>query len=369
MTNNKLGDIIKSEINISNPVVSEASFNKVLLVVPVPKTKPKPNQEMKVTTAISSQNDLLAYGFVAEDIAYKAAAVAFSQKPRPSEILVCVRKNTASSGSAVYENLNETLKRASGEKDFYGFHITSFKDAADVKAAVTWAEENGKLYGFEYAEIGSCPVTNFNFYRSFGIFSGLADGFTAEEQPEENAYAALALMAKCFGYKAGTETWHLKELSMVVPTVLSQEQKNALEEKNINRFLRYANTNCTIGGKVLAGEWIDVIRFRDWLEANIQTKCFNALKANPKLPFKDAGIGLIEGAINSALSESQDIGGIAPTEFDKDGNEVPGYVISVPRALDFSEADRKSRKLNHLTYTARLAGAIHLVEVEGSLTF
>lgn len=369
MTNNRLDDIIQSEINISNPVVSEESFDKVLIVVPVPKTKPKPSQETKVTTAISDAKDLFAYGFVAEDIAYKAAAVAFSQNPRPNEILVCVRKDTAPSGSPIYENIAETLKRAAKEKYFYGFHITSFKDAADVKAAVTWAEDNEKLFGFEYSEIGSCPVTNFNFYRSFGVFSGLADGFTAEDQPEENVYAALALMAKCFGYRAGTETWHLKELSRIVPTVLSQEQKNTLEEKNINRFLRYANTNCSVGGKVLAGEWIDVIRFRDWLKANIQTSCFNVVKANPKLPFTDAGIGLIEGAVRSVLSEGQSIGAISPTEFDKDGNEVPGFAVKSPKALDFGENERKSRKLTGCEYSARLAGAIHLVEIKGCLTF
>ena len=107
------------------------------------------------------------------------------------------------------------------------------------------------MYAFEYTDINSCPVENSSFYRTFGIFSGLADGYAAEEQPVENQYAALAWMAKCFGYDPGTETWNLKELATIAPTKLSTEQKKALGAKNINTFLRYAGCNCAMGGTTL----------------------------------------------------------------------------------------------------------------------
>ena len=366
MTNNKLDEIIKSDISISNPVPSDVTFDKILIIVPEPTSKAN---KMKATTAISKAEDLVDYGFATSDDAYKAAVVAFAQNPRPDDVLVCIRKNTTPESSATYENVSETLKRALSEKPFYGFHITSFKEAADVKAAAAWAEENEKLFGFEFADVSSIPVTNFNFFRSFGMYSGTADGYGTESQPEENKFAALALMAKCFGYKAGTETWHLKELKLVTPSVLTTEQKNTLASKNINSYLRYANVNCSIGGKTLGGEWIDVIRFADWLKAKIQINAFNALRQNPKLPFTDAGIGLIEGAVLSALSEGTSVGGISPTEFDDDGNEIAGYTVKMPRALDFEEGARKTRKLTGCEYTARLAGAIHLVEIKGHLTF
>ena len=73
--------------------------------------------------------------------------------------------------------------------------------------------------------------------------------------------------------------------------------------------------------------------------------------------------------MEETLKKGQDIGGIAPTEYDTDGNMVSGYSITVPRASDLTETERKSRKLKGCRYSARLAGAIHAVEIEGFLTF
>ena len=201
------------------------------------------------------------------------------------------------------------------------------------------------------------------------MYFGNADGYVLDKQPAENQYAALAWMAKCFGYDPGTETWHLKELASIVPSALSADQKRQLEEKGVNRFARYAGCNCAIGGNTLSGEWIDVIRFRDWLGADMRTRVFNVLKSNRKVPFTDAGISLIEGAMERSLKEGQDIGGIAPAEYDVEDNLVPGYQVSVPRASSLTEAQRKSRRLPNCKYSARLAGAIHVVEIHGYLTF
>ncbi len=410
MKNNPLNDIVKCDIDVSSPGSSGASFDAILLVVPGPGESGE--KTMERTTAVSAADELLDYGFKTEDPAYLAAMVAFSQSPSPDTLYVCVRKtageedgagglleeadqsagedgteipggsgaedskeetqepgNEEETGASGYEDLAITLSRAGREAEFYGIHITAFKDPSDVKAAVAWAEANEKLFGFEYSDLGSCPVSNFSYYWSFCVYSGSADGYTLDQQPAENQYAALAWMAKCFGYDPGTETWHLKELAAIVPSALGTDQKKELGEGHINTFLRYAGCNCTIGGMTLSGEWIDVIRFRDWLKADMQTRVFQVLKSNRKVPFTDSGIGLVEGAMERSLKEGQDIGGIAPTEYDSDDNAIPGYQVSVPRVSDLTEAQRKSRKLPNCNYSARLAGAIHVVEIKGYLTF
>lgn len=371
MRNNPLDDIVKCDIEISSPGSSDATFDTILLVVPGPTATG--TETINGTTAISKADELLDYGFTTESPAYIAATVAFSQNPAPSSLYFVVRTSstTGEGDDAVttYEAIADVLARANNEVSFYGIHLTSFKDAADVKAAVTWAEANEKIFAFEYTDIAACPVQNFSYYRSFGEFSGLADGYAATSQPVENQYAALAIMAKCFGYEPGTETWNLKETATIVPSKLSTAQKKSLEDTNINRFLRYAGTNCFIGGNMLSGEWIDVIRFRDWLKNELQIRVFNALKVNRKVPFTDAGIGLIEGTMDAVLKEGQDIGGIAPTEYDENDAPIYGYTVTVPRASDLTEAERKSRKLTGCKWSARLAGAIHAVEISGNLTF
>lgn len=369
MKNNSLDDIIKCDVEISSPASSDATFDSILLVVPGPEASGE--KTMDKVTAISKADELLDYGFTTEDTAYAAATVAFSQNPAPDELCICIRNATKDelTEEVTYDGISATLARANNEVTFYGIHITEFKDAADVTDAIAWTEANEKVFAFEYDNYSACPIKNFSYYRSFGMYSGDAEGYESNTQPAENQYAALAWMAKCFGYNPGTETWYLKELSTIVPSALSTDQKKKLGEDHINTFLRYAGCNCTIGGFMLSGEWIDVIRFRDWLKAEMQSRVFNALKTNRKVPFTDNGIGLIEGAMEGTLKDGQDIGGIALTEYDTDDNEITGFHVFVPKASDLTEAERKSRKLSGCRYTARLAGAIHIVEIEGFLTF
>ena len=367
MKNNSLDDIVKCNIDISSPASNDATFDSILIVVPGPEAAGA--KTMVKTTAISQADELLDYGFTTNDTAYLAATAAFSQNPAPSELLICIRKETSEEGDAevVYEDMKITLARANGEAQFYGIHITEFKDPADVQATIEWTETQEKIFGFEYTDITRCPVKNFSYFRSFGKFSGKADGYADNEQPKENEFAALAWMAICFGYDPGTETWHMKELATIVPSALSTDEKKELEDTSINTFRRYAGSNVTFGGYMLSGEWIDVIRFRDWLKSEMQTSVFNALKVNRKVPFTDGGIGLIEGQMEATLKQGQDIGGIAPTEYDADDKLIPGFTVTVPKAADLTEAERKSRKLTGCRYTARLAGAIHAVEIQGNL--
>ena len=369
--NNPLDDIVKCTVEIAEPASDDASFNSILVVVPAPAAAG--TQPTAKTFSVSSADELKDYGYTTNDTAYLAAEAAFAQNPAPDKLYFCVRQKvtTGSGESAVtsYEDIKETLARANSEAKFYGVHLTDFRTQTDIEAAMAWVEANEKLLGFEYTNINACPVQNFSYYRTFGIFSGLADGYAADSQPKVNEFTALAWMAKCFGYDPGSETWHLKSLSTIVPSALSTANKQTLEDNSINSFLRYAGSNVTLNGKTLAGEWIDVIRFRDWLKNEMQVNVFNVLKVNRKVPYTDEGIALVQGAMETTLTAGQTVGGIAPTQYDEDGNEIPGFTVTVPRSSDLTDVQRKSRRLTGCKYTARLAGAIHVVEIDGYLTF
>lgn len=364
MKNNLLDDIIKCNIEISNPASSDVSFDKILIVVDKASIASR-KQMTEAAIEIAKADELLEYGYKVTDSAYIAANVCFNQKPSPSGIFVCMRKKTEST----YEDLKATLDRANAQVGFYGFHITGFKEKTDIDKAAEWAETNNKLFGFEYDNIDAIPITKTNYFRTFAVYSGLADGFDSGNQPKENGYAALALMAKCFSYNPGTETWHLKALNSIYPSLLSHDQKRSLESKHVVTVMRYAGSNLSVGGATLGGEWIDIIRFIDWLKNEMQVNVFKLFKENKKIPFNDNGINLVLCKIEETLKKAQDIGGISLTEFDADGNAIPAYKINVPRSSDISEDVRKSRKLLNCTWTARVAGAIHAVEIEGYVTF
>lgn len=359
MKNNPLDDIIKCSIEISNPVSDAQSFDSILVIVPKPTSS---GASVENAFEIASAIELLDYGFTNDSVAFRAAQIAFAQNPAPSKLVIYARKVIESAT----ETITTALTNAASTKGFYGVYLASFTNPSEIEEAAVWCESNAKLFAFDYTDINTIPINVFTYYRTFGIFAGLAD---ANTQPEANNYMGLAWMAKCFGYNPGSETWAFKELATVAPSAITTAQKTSLEEKNISTYLRYAGLNITLGGKVLAGEWIDVIRFRDWLKSNIQTKVFNVLHSNRKVEYTDAGISLIENAIEVALREGQEIGGIADTSYDANGNEIPGYTISVPKAAEVSDEQKKSRTLVNCKWTAKLAGAIHAVEIEGYLTF
>ena len=122
-------------------------------------------------------------------------------------------------------------------------------------------------------------------------------------------------------------------------------------------------------GKALGGEWLDVLRFRDWLKTAIQVAIAEVFISMPKVPFTDGGITLIHNALESVLKEGVESGGIAPTSYDANGNEVASYSISVPRATDISAATMATRKLSGITWSAITSSAIHLVRLNGTLTY
>ena len=366
MTNNSLDDLIKVDIDMSSPASSDESFDSILLVVPAPTGE---GEAITGPFTISKAGDLKDYGYETTSAAYQAANAAFSQSPTPSKLMITVRAKTTGENPE-YVSIADTLDAALKAAYFYGFHLTEFRSKNDIDAAATWAEANHKLFCFEYTDYANKPITASTWAYTVGMYSGDPDNDDGSSTiPEGNNYAALEMMAKCFGYTPGSETWHLKQLAGTSPSALTTAKKTALENGNINTFRRYAGKNVTFGGKVLAGEWIDVIRFRDWLKAQIQINVFNVLIANIKVPYEDSGIALIQGAVEKALKLGQTNGGIAQDARDEDGNLLAGYTISVPLVASIPEEVRASRKLSGINWTARLAGAIHLVEIKGNLTY
>lgn len=166
----------------------------------------------------------------------------------------------------------------------------------------------------------------------------------------------------------GSETWAFKTLAGVTVDSLTDSEQNFLDGKNGNYYIQVAGINITKNGKMAGGEYIDVVRFRDWLQARIEEDVFAILANSDKVPYTDGGIAIIESALRKVLREGQQVGGIIP-DFVNDSNVlVPGFTVTVPSAADISDSDKASRTLRDVEFTAQLAGAIHAVEIFGVIT-
>lgn len=365
---NNLDEIVNVDIEISTPASSDESFSNILFVVSAPDGTGTESIGTSVIS-ITQAADLKDYGFSAEHQAYIMATVAFSQSPEPDKIFVIVRSSTTVEETTTYESMADCLDRALAAGGWYGIALDkAFNNADDLEATIRWTEANKKLFGFTF-DSATIPVSTINFFRSFAVYGGGVPDVAAT--PAENFYIHVAMMAKCFGYDPGSETWALKQLAAVSPCKLTSTMKTYCDNNNITYFTTYAKKNITsaMGGKVLGNEWIDTIRFRDWLKNDMQERVFNLLVLNQKVPYTDDGITAVEGKMEESLKSGQDVGGIAPTEFDEDDNEIPGYTISVPSSLDLTDAQKASRRLEGCKFKARLAGAIQAVEINGNLVY
>jgi hypothetical protein len=114
--------------------------------------------------------------------------------------------------------------------------------------------------------------------------------------------------------------------------------------------------NVTNGGKVSSNEFADVIRFRDWLKAQIAEDVFAALAGADKIPFTDAGVSVIEGLVRDVLKRGIAVGGLA---------DDPAPEVTVPLVADVSSANKTARLLPDVKFTATLAGAIHKTTISG----
>ena len=267
--------------------------------------------------------------------------------------------------SAVADDLDAILDEDSA---WYGLVLTERVKQTQLDAAA-WTEANDRLFitATNEADVLNpaletdliSVLKNTRYYRTAVLYHTNA----ATEYPD------AAWAGRVFTIQPGAETWALKSLASVTPSPLTSTQKQTVVTKGGNTFEFYqAQIALTNPGKVVAGEWIDVIRFRDWLKDTIQVNMVQMMINRDKVPYTDAGIQLCVNNLRKSLQEGQNVGGIAPDELDANNNTVPGFVITYPRSVELAPSVKASRTLS-LGFTARLAGAIHVVEITGALAY
>lgn len=355
-----LDRIVNITIELQTVVSSGASFDNILIVGPAPKT---PLEEVTIPdvgvyTSLSAVNEM---GWVSEgdsaDPVGIAARIAFSQSVKPQKIYIAVQKTTEGS---TLEAPTATLSRAESENGWYVALAAGIPEE-DLEDMAEWTEAREKMFGYAYADPSDNPVAN-TYYRSFGVCYG-------EDAGSGDPYKHVAMAVRFLSYDAGSETWVNKSLASVSTSQFTDTEVDTIDKDPASYYIQVGDTGLVQGGKVRAGEWIDVIRFRDWLKNDMQLRILNLLVKRPKVPYTDKGIGLVRNQMIASLKEGTRRGGIAEDQYNSDEELIPGFTTSVPLAADLSDEQKKSRVLEDCTFSAILAGAIHVVNVNGSLVY
>lgn len=180
------------------------------------------------------------------------------------------------------------------------------------------------------------------------------------ENPHTGPDAAWA--GACLPTDPGSITWAFKTLSGISPSVLSTSEIANIDSKAVNRYVTKAGTNATYFGYVsdaVTYKYIDIVRGLDFVKARLQEKIFGQLKAAPKIPYTNAGIAIIETAVREVMSLA-----VSQGVFSSDTPPV----VSVPDVSEVQTNDKANRILTDVKFNAVLAGAIHKVEIRGTVT-
>ena len=159
----------------------------------------------------------------------------------------------------------------------------------------------------------------------------------------------------------GSVTWKYQTCVGTLPDILTAAEFTNITDANGNTYETVGGVNTiTSEAVVSSGEYIDIIRGTDWLQVRMQEGIYAKLINADKIPFTNAGIGMIEGEVMYWLSEGED-----PDR----GLLVPeSSAVVVPDLADVPAAEKALRFLDGITFSATYAGAIHKVGITGKIS-
>jgi len=177
-------------------------------------------------------------------------------------------------------------------------------------------------------------------------------------------YMDAALLGLQLPKQAGATNWALKTLAGITAETLTGTEVVNLDGKYATYYVEIGGVNVTIntGVKVGSGEWIDVIRGRDWIQANMEEEVFTLLLTVDKISYTDGGIAQVGNPIKKVLEEALSLNILAVSD-----TYPAGYTLTLPVSADISAAQKQTRNLTGITFVGNLAGAVNKAEIRGTL--
>ena len=291
----------------------------------------------------SSLEEIKSAGFAEETNTYKAAKLLFMQDNAPKTIAVCASTEvTATALGTIMDKAWRQLIVVS----------LATEEESTVKEIADYIETTKDRVLFMSVEstVGLAGMNGLD--RTYAIVYGGATEF-----PEAAIVGATA------GLDAGSFTYKNMILKGVEPEKLSASELSAIHESNGNAILQKAGDVVPSEGKAISGQYLDIVDSKDYIISNIQYKEQKLFNLNPKVPYTNKGIAAMENEVINVLLDACSMGIIATDDDDK-------YIYSTnfPPRSDVSETDRAERVYRSGRFSFELAGAVHNVKINGTLS-
>lgn len=271
----------------------------------------------------------------------------------------------------------ETLADVSGE--WYGLMFAASTmptdDQSMAVAGFIEAASKARVFGYTVTDIRAKSAV----YASdlFTRLKALSYDRSIGQYSTSSPYAVASLLGRAFtvNFNANRSaiTLKFKTEPGIVAETITETEATALAAKNANVFVNYDNDTAIVQeGKVASGAYFDEVHGLDWLQNAIQTECFNLLyQSKTKVPQTESGVGQIVSTIAKVCREAINNGLIAPGVWNADGfgqlaqgDYLPqGFYIYSQPIVDQAQSEREARKAPPIQVAAKLAGAVHFVDV------
>lgn len=252
---------------------------------------------------------------------------------------------------------------------WYGLILADPQSNARIVALANYVETQEKIFlSTTHDTATGDPVSTTDvayltkaaqLFRTSLIYSG-----------NQGAHAGATWMGNGFPFDPGSQTWAFKPLSGVVVDSLASGFQTALDDKSCNYYveiggLPVTNGGESTGGTMASGEYIDVIRGRDWTVARLRERIFGLLANARKIPYTQGGADQIGSEVDAQMREGISAGYLSPDPLE--GADVP-FIVTVPVVAEVAKADKNARLLPDVAFEATLAGAIHATRLNGSIS-
>ena len=264
-------------------------------------------------------------------------------------------EQTVLAGSSVVESELNVLTAA--DKEFYAVLVASDADA-DIRSLLSFANANKKLMfaktndalAEKSGEESSLAYTLNNSSESRAVL--IYQNYSQRDEQADAAFAGIGLPLI-----PGSFTWKFKTPVGISQCKVSVSANVELMNKGVNIVTRSNNVNFTKEGTTSSGQFIDITRGIDWLEVRLQENMLSLQLNQNKIPYTTAGLNLVAGAIREILRLGSN-----------NGLLNDDFTILVPDINEVLANDKANRVLKNVKFVASLQGAIHRVEIQGTVT-
>jgi hypothetical protein len=275
-----------------------------------------------------------------------AILVAFGQSPAVPQVYVS--RVDAIDGALAASELDSI---AANNNAWFGFAMPGRADADDATTASAWIAANKKYGFFQITTVATDLGLNSNFSSVW---------YTDSTYTGPAQWLAVALASRILSKIPGSYTAAFKTLEIVSTVDLSGTDEQTLKDNSVNYYTPVAGRPITWEG-VTSSEakgFIDIYIGVLYLEARLQEDVFGLMASLDKVPYTNDGVTLITNVVEARLQQS-----VIETFLTSD----PAYVVTAPLVSDISAVDKGNRLLPNISFVAYAAGAIHTVQINGTI--